>query len=112
MAKQPGPSRSLLADLRPLRESPAFRRLWIGTSVSSVGSAMTGFAVVLQTFDLTRSSVAVGAIGIAQFIPVLVLGLLGGSLADAVDRRRLVLVTRSGGTAAVSGLPAGAVAGL
>jgi hypothetical protein len=47
MAEQPRARWSLLADLRPLRESPAFRRLWIGTSVSSVGSAMTGFAVVL-----------------------------------------------------------------
>jgi MFS family permease len=112
MAKQPGPSRSLLADLRPLRESSAFRRLWIGTSVSSVGSAMTSFAVVLQTFDLTRSSVAVGAIGIAQFIPVLVLGLLGGSLADAVDRRRLVLVTSSGVTAVSAVFAVQAFAGL
>lgn len=43
MAEQPRARWSLLADLRPLRESPAFRRLWIGTSVSSVGSAMTGF---------------------------------------------------------------------
>jgi hypothetical protein len=97
----PRPRRSLLADLRPLRESPAFRRLWIGTSVSSVGGTMTGFAVILQTYDLTRSSVAVGAIGLAQFAPVVLIGLLGGSFADAVDRRRLVLVT-SGGRAAVS----------
>jgi MFS family permease len=87
--------RSLLADVRPLRESPAFRRFWIGTSVSSVGGTMTSFAVMLQTYDLTRSSAAVGAIGLAQFIPVLLLGLFGGSFADAVDRRRLVLVTTS-----------------
>jgi MFS family permease len=90
--------RSLLADVRPLRESPAFRRFWIGTSVSSVGGTMTSFAVMLQTYDLTRSSAAVGAIGLAQFIPVLLLGLFGGSFADAVDRRRLVLVTTSGMT--------------
>jgi MFS family permease len=92
VAEQP-PRRSLLADLRPLRESPPFRRLWIGTSVSSLGGAMTGFAVVLQTYDLTRSSVAVGAIGLAQAIPALAIGLFGGSFADAVDRRRLVLAT-------------------
>jgi MFS family permease len=103
---------SLLADLRPLRESRAFRRLWIGTSVSSVGGAMTGFAVVLQTFDLTRSSVAVGAIGIVQFIPALVLGLIGGSLADAVDRRRLVLATSSGVTAVSAVFAVQAFAGL
>ena len=54
---------------------------------------MTSFALVLKTYELTRSSIAVGAIGLAQAIPSLVVGLLGGSLADAVDRRRLVLAT-------------------
>ncbi len=96
MTGQSRPRRSLLADARPLRESPAFRRLWIGTSVSAIGGAMTSFAVMLQTYELTHSSVAVGAIGLAQFIPVLLLGLFGGSFADAVDRRRLALVTTSG----------------
>jgi MFS family permease len=93
MAEQSRPRRSLLADIRPLRESPAFRRLWIGTSVSAIGGTMTSFAVTLQTYQLTHSSVAVGAIGLAQAVPFLVLGLFGGSFADAVDRRRLVLVT-------------------
>jgi MFS family permease len=101
VAEQPPRRRSLLADLRPLRESPPFRRLWIGSSVSSFGGTMTGFAVVLQTYDLTRSSAAVGAIGLAQAVPALAIGLFGGSLADAVDRRRLVLVT-SGVLAVVS----------
>jgi predicted MFS family arabinose efflux permease len=98
---EPARRRSLLADTRPLRESPPFRRLWVGTTVSSVGGTMTGFAVMLQTYDLTRSSVAVGAIGLVQAVPVLVLGLFGGSFADAIDRRRLVLVT-SGGLTVVS----------
>jgi MFS family permease len=87
--------RSLLADLRPLRESPPFRRLLIGSTVSFLGSSMTSFALVLQTYELTRSSIAVGAIGLAQAVPALVVGLFGGSLADAVDRRRLVLATSS-----------------
>ncbi len=95
MAEQPRRRRSLLADLRPLRESPPFRRLLIGSTVSWLGSSMTSFALVLQTYELTRSSVAVGAIGLAQAIPALVVGLFGGSLADAVDRRRLVLATSS-----------------
>jgi MFS family permease len=106
------PRKSLIADLRPLRESPPFRRLWLGSTVSSLGSAMTGFAVVLQTYDLTRSSFAVGAIGLAQAIPAVAIGLFGGSFADAVDRRRLVLVTSSG-LAVVSALfAAQAYAGL
>ena len=55
----------LLADIRPLRESPAFRRLWAGTTLSAVGGALTMFAVPLQVYDITRSPFAVGAIGVA-----------------------------------------------
>jgi MFS family permease len=85
----------LLADIRPLRASPAFRRLWLGSALSSCGSMMTNFAVALQVYQLTRSSAAVGALGLVSAVPLLVFGLIGGSLADAVDRRRLVLVTSS-----------------
>jgi MFS family permease len=91
----------LIADLGPLRESPAFRRLWAGTVLSSVGSALTAFAVILQVYDLTRSPLAVGGIGVAQMVPTLLIGLAGGSVTDAIDRRKLVLVT-SGCLAAVS----------
>jgi MFS family permease len=91
----------LLADITPLRESAAFRRLWAGLTLSSVGGALTAFAVVLQVYDLTHSPFAVGVIGVAQMVPTLAVGLLGGPVTDAVDRRKLVLVT-SGGLAAVS----------
>ena len=104
--------RRLLADLTPLRESAAYRRLWAGTTVSSAGNALTAFALVFQVYQLTRSSFAVGALGLASMLPTLLIGLLGGSLADLVNRRRLVLIT-SGGLAAVSaGLTAAAWAGL
>jgi MFS family permease len=96
----------------PLRESAAFRRLWVGTTLSSVGGALTSFAVILQVYDLTRSTLAVGAIGVAQMVPTLAVGLLGGPLTDTADRRKLVLVT-SGCLAAVSAvLAAQAFAGL
>jgi MFS family permease len=85
--------RRLLADLTPLRTSPAFRRLWAGTTLSSVGGAMTAFAVMLQVYDLTHSSLAVGAIGVAQMVPTLTVGLLCGPVVDAMDRRKLVLIT-------------------
>ena len=85
--------RQLLADITPLRESAVFRRLWAGTTLSSVGGALTGFAVILQVYDLTRSPFAVGLIGVAQVVPTLAVGLLGGPLTDAVDRRKLVLAT-------------------
>ncbi|WP_412538362.1 MFS transporter [Longispora sp. K20-0274] len=93
----------ILLDTRPLRESPAFRRLWIGSALSSVGGQMTTFAVALQVYTLTRSSAAVGAVGLAMAVPSIVVGLLGGSLIDAMDRRRLVLAT-SGGLAGISAL--------
>ena len=81
----------LLADLTPLRESPAFRRLWAGTTLSSVGGAMTTFAISLQVWDITRSTVAVGLVALAALVPLLAVGLSGGALIDAVDTRRLVL---------------------
>jgi MFS family permease len=105
-------ARGLLADLRPLRESPALRRLWIGSSVSALGSSMTGFALILQTYQLTRSSLAVGAVGLAQGLPAVVAGLFGGAIADAVDRRRLVLVTSSGLAVVSAVFAAQAFAGL
>ena len=86
----------LLTDVTPLREYPAFRRLWLGTMLSRTGSAMTSFAVTLQVFDLTRSSAAVGGLGVATFIPLLLITLPGGTLADRVDRRRLVLAVTVG----------------
>jgi MFS family permease len=89
----------LLTDVTPLREHPAFRRLWLGTMLSRTGSAMTWFAVTLQVFDLTRSPAAVGGLGVAMFIPLLLITLPGGTLADRVDRRRLVLAVTVGQTA-------------
>jgi MFS family permease len=88
----------LLTDVTPLREHPAFRRLWLGTMLSRTGSAMTSFAITLQVYDLTRSTAAVGGIGVAMFIPLLLITLPGGTLADRVDRRRLVLAVAVGQT--------------
>ena len=81
----------LLADLTPLRESPAFRRLWAGSTLSAVGGAMTTFALTLQVWELTRSTAAVGLVALATLLPLLAVGLFGGALIDAVDTRRLVL---------------------
>jgi MFS family permease len=101
-----------LADISPLRESPAFRRLWVGSTLSAVGGALTMFAVPLQVYDITRSPFAVGAIGVAQVVPTVTIGLLGGALADAADRRKLVLVVSSCSAAVSAGLAAQAFAGL
>jgi MFS family permease len=83
----------LLTDITPLRENPAFRRLWLGQLLSGAGSAMTAFAVTLQVYETTKSTTAVGGLGIATFVPLLAVSLPGGSLADRLDRRRLVLAT-------------------
>lgn len=85
----------VLMDFTPLRESPAFRRLWVGSSLSTFGNQMTGFAVALQVWVLTHSSLAVGAVSMAMAVPAIVLGLFGGALADSVDRRKLALVASS-----------------
>jgi MFS family permease len=81
----------LLTDVTPLREIPAFRRLWLGNMLSLTGSAMTTFAITLQVYNLTRSTAAVGGIGLATFLPLLLIALPGGTFADRVDRRKLVL---------------------
>jgi MFS family permease len=102
----------LLTDISPLRESPAYRRLWAGSTLSAVGTALTMFAVTLQVYRLTHSPLAVGLIGLAEMVPLLLIGLLAGSLADALDRRRLVLVTSFGLAAMSAALAAQAFAGL
>jgi MFS family permease len=88
----------LFMDLTPLRESPAFRRLWFGTGVSTLGGYMTTFAVTLQLYVLTHSSLAVGAAGLFSGLPAMAFVLLGGSIGDSVDRRKLVLMGTSGQT--------------
>ena len=80
-------------------------------TLSSAGSALASFAVVLQVYDLTRSPVAVGMLGVAQMVPTLAVGLLGGPVTDVTDRRTLALAT-SGCLAAVPAvLAAQALAG-
>ncbi|WP_328809098.1 MFS transporter [Nonomuraea montanisoli] len=80
-----------LLDTRPLGV-PAYRRIWIGQSVSHVGNAATLVAVGQQVYVLTDSSFWVGLLGMANFIPLVAFGLWGGAVADAVDRRRLLLI--------------------
>ncbi len=101
----------LLTDFSPLRRSPAFRRLWVGSTLSSVGGAFTTFAVPLQIYATTRSSLAVGGLGVAQLVPLLAVGLWGGQLADSLDRRRVLLATTATSTLVSGALAAQALAG-
>ena len=82
-------------DTRPLR-IPTYRRLWISTAITAVGSQLTTVAVPKQVFDLTGSSGFVGLAGAFGLVPLLIFGLWGGALADAFDRRTVILVTNVG----------------
>lgn len=90
-----GWTRRLLADIGTLRESGEYSRLWLGGAISGVGSQMTAVTLPIQIYALTHSSLAVGLLGLALALPLISVGLLGGSLAETVDRRSLVLVTSS-----------------
>lgn len=83
----------LLVDITPLRVSPAYRRLWLGNTLAYVGTQLTLVAVSLEVFALTGSSFAVGLLGLAALVPLVVAGLYGGAIADRHDRRRVALTS-------------------
>jgi predicted MFS family arabinose efflux permease len=85
--------RHLLIDLTPLRRSGELRFLVAGQLAAELGSQLTTVAVSYQVYFLTRSSLDVGLVSLAQLLPLVIGSLFGGSLADAVDRRVLLLVT-------------------
>src|SRR5207244_11762462 len=93
-----------LVDLTPLRASPAYRRLWFGQGLSYVLGEVTYVALPYQVYKLTGSTFAVGAIALVELVPLLSLTFVGGAAADALDRRRLLVVTEAGTTASVAGL--------
>ncbi|WP_375424639.1 MFS transporter [uncultured Friedmanniella sp.] len=87
---------ALLLDLSPLRASPPFRRLLIGLGISNLGSQLTVVAVGLQVYRITASTLSVGVLGICALVPLVLLGLYGGALVDAYDRRRVALYSSFG----------------
>jgi MFS family permease len=87
---------TLQMDVTPLRRSRPFRLLFAGGSVTSLGSMITYVAIPFQVAQLTGSFIAVGLIGLAELLPLIVFGLYGGSLADRLDRRRVVIVGEVG----------------
>ena len=77
-------------DARPLRH-PAYRRLFVGQSVANLGLQFTAVAVPVQMFAITSSSLWVGLLGVAGLVPLVAFSLWGGAVADAMDRRVLLL---------------------
>src|ERR1700722_5199027 len=86
--------RRLFIDLSPLKRSRDLRYLVSGQLVSVLGSQLTTVAVPYQVYLLTHSSLDVGLVSLGQLIPLIVGSLFGGSLADVIDRRRLLLLTQ------------------
>jgi len=87
---------ALLLDLTPIRASAPFRRLLIGLGISNLGSQLTVVAVGLQVYAITGSTLSVGVLGICALVPLVLLGLYGGALVDAYDRRRVALYSALG----------------
>lgn len=85
--------RALLVDTTPLRASPAFAKLWTGTSIAQIGAQVTIVAVGLHIYEITRSTFAVSLVALWALGPMIVAGFVGGALADAFDRRLVALVT-------------------
>lgn len=102
---------SLLLDLSPFRASRAFTRLWLGTTLGSIGQEMTVVTVALQVYHLTSSTFAVSAIAGIALAPIVVMGLYGGTLADRFDRRRVAMTASVIGWSAIVVLAAHALLG-
>lgn len=103
--------RGLAVDVRPLRDSAPFRRLFAGQLVSLVGRQITVVAVSFQVYSLTHSPFAVGALGLVQAVPLIAFSLLSGAVTDRIDRRRILMVTQLCLAACSAALLAGALSG-
>ena len=106
-----GHLRRLVIDIGPLRRHRDYRLLFAGQSVSFLGSMVTFVAIPFQTYQLTGSTLAVGLLALAELGPILTMALLGGALADAYDRRRLVLLSELGLALCAGALLANSVVG-
>lgn len=100
----------MLIDLRPLRHNTAFRRLFASQFISGLGTMVSYVAVPWQLYELTRSNAQVGLLGLVQLVPVVACGLLGGAVADRVDRKRLLIGSEALMALCLAGLLANALA--
>jgi MFS family permease len=91
-----GRVRRLFLDTTPLRRDRDYRWLWSGQVVNGIGNQITRIALPYQVYVLTGSTLAIAALTFFQLIPILLFALGGGSLADVMDRRRLLMATQAG----------------
>jgi MFS family permease len=85
--------RKLFVDVSPIRDSRDYRLLFSGAVLSQLGTQLTAVALPYEAYTQTHSTVIVGLIGLTQLVPLVLCSMLGGSIADAFDRRKLLLVT-------------------
>lgn len=99
-------NRFIHIDLRPLRVSPPFRRLYLAGYFSALGTQATMVAMAYQLRELTNSTFAVGALGLVEVVPLIIFGFYGGVIADRLDRQRITVWTEiaTAGCAAVLAL--------
>lgn len=83
-------------DPTPLRLDRDFRLLWTGQAITTAGRMVTSVVLPYQVYVLTGDLLMLGALSLVQLVPILAFALGGGAIADAVDRRRLLLVTQLG----------------
>ncbi|MGP6173996.1 MFS transporter [Corynebacterium sp. A21] len=87
--------RDIFADTRPLKV-PAYKRLWRANIATVIGAQLTVVAVPAQIYALTGSSAYVGLTGLFGLVPLVIFGLYGGSIADAFDKRKVLITTTLG----------------
>jgi MFS family permease len=115
---QEGPSVTTAETNRPpggafaALSSRSYRIYLMGQSLANTGSWMQSIAQDWLIFDLTHSSTAVGITMALQFLPMLLLGMHAGAVADRVSKRRILLTTQTLNAAATATLAAITVAGV
>lgn len=83
----------MFIDISPLKKYRDFRLLFFGQMISFLGSMVSYVAIPYQVYELTKNNWLVGMLGLVQLLPVLIFGILGGTFADRLNRRKLLLIS-------------------
>lgn len=88
--------RSFAFHVPPSLHHSRFRLLWMGLLISIAGSQMQLWAIFWHIRTMSDQPIALGAIGLARILPVIVFSLLGGAVADVLNRRNILFITQAG----------------
>lgn len=90
---EPTPRGRWFLDLAPMRESPAYARFWTSGVAGGIGTQLTAVAIGIHVYELSGgSTIAVALVGGFALVPMIAMGVLGGTIVDAFDRRRVLIV--------------------